>query len=254
MNTRDYLTKIHTHLRDLNTYKPLTYNPTNAIVNDTCTLIEYMHSQHIIDKATEEFLLPPKNTRTPLFYGLPKIHKPGFPLRPIASGCDGPTDHLSAYITHFIQPLASNLPSHIKDTKHFLNLIEQLPLLPPNALLVTADVMSLYTNILHEEGIEAVLHFMEEYKHLLPSNCPPPYIVHIIFDFILKHSTFKFMDTHIHQILGTSMETRMAPPYANLFMGKEEHTIILTFLHLIYFRKRFIGSSFSWAPTPNSNP
>ena len=45
MNTRDKLTKIHTHLQDRNTYKPLTYNPTSAIVNDTCTLIEYVHSQ-----------------------------------------------------------------------------------------------------------------------------------------------------------------------------------------------------------------
>ena len=64
MNTKDYLTKIHTHLQDRNTYKPLTYNPTSAIVNDTCTLIEYIHSQHIIDKATKDFLLSPKNTRT----------------------------------------------------------------------------------------------------------------------------------------------------------------------------------------------
>ena len=60
MNTKDYLTKIHTYLQDRTTYKPLTYNPTSAIVNDTCTLIEYIHSQHIIDKATKEFLLPPK--------------------------------------------------------------------------------------------------------------------------------------------------------------------------------------------------
>ena len=85
---------------------------------------------------------------------------------------------------------------------------------------------------------------MEEYKHLLPTNCPPPHIVRIILDFILKHSTFKCMDTHIHQILGTSMGTRMAPPYANLFMGKEERTIILTFLHLIYFWKCFIDDIF----------
>ena len=106
MNTKDYLTKIHTHLQDRNTYKPLTFNPTSAIVNDTCTLIEYIHSEHIIDKATKEFLLPPKNTRTLLFYGLPKIHKPGCPLRPIVSGCDGPTDHLSA--DHLISPISSS--------------------------------------------------------------------------------------------------------------------------------------------------
>ena len=52
------------------------------------------------------------------------------------------------------------------------------------------------------------------------------------------------MDTHIHQVHGTSMGTRMAPPYANLFMGKEERTIILTFLHLIYFWKHFIDDNF----------
>ena len=171
MNTRGYLTKIHTHLQDRNTYKPLTYNLTSAIINDACTLIEYIHSQHIINKATKEFLLPPKNTCAPLFYGLPKIHKPGYPILPIASGCDGPTDHLSAYVTHFIQPLASNLPSHVKDTKHFLK-----------------NTSTYY---------------------------PPPYIVCIILDFILKHSTF-IMDTHIHQILGTSMGTRMVPPYSTL--------------------------------------
>ena len=55
INTRYYFTKIDTHLQDRNTYKPLTYNPASAIVNDTCTLIEYIHSQHIIDKATKEF-------------------------------------------------------------------------------------------------------------------------------------------------------------------------------------------------------
>ena len=73
MNTRDYLNKIRTHLQDRNTYKPLTYKPTSAIVNNTCTLIEFIHYQHIIDKATKGFLLPPKNKRTPLFYGLPKF-------------------------------------------------------------------------------------------------------------------------------------------------------------------------------------
>ena len=126
-----------------------------------------MHSQHITGKATMSFLLPPKNTCLSLFYGLHKIHKPDCPLRPIVSGCDGATDHLSAYIIHFIQPLSSNLPSHIKDTKHFLNLIEKLPPLPSNSLLVTVGVTSLYTDIPHEEGIAAVIHSMEKQRHLL---------------------------------------------------------------------------------------
>ena len=69
MNTRDYLTKIHTHLKDRSTYKLLIFNQTSAIVIDTCSLIEYIHFQHIVDKAPKELLLPLKYTGTPLFYG-----------------------------------------------------------------------------------------------------------------------------------------------------------------------------------------
>ena len=133
-----------------------------------------MHSQHITETITMEFLWPSKNTCTPLFQGLPKTHKPNCPLRPIVSECDDPTDHLSSYIIHFIQPLANNLPSYIIDTKHFLNLIEKHLSFPTNAFLVTVDVTSLYTNIPHDDGIAAIIQSTEEYKHLLPTNCPPP--------------------------------------------------------------------------------
>ena len=51
-NTIDYLTKIYSHLQDHNAYKPLTYNSTSAMANDAFSLIQYMYSQHIIDKAT----------------------------------------------------------------------------------------------------------------------------------------------------------------------------------------------------------
>ena len=151
---------------------------------------------------------------------------------------------LTNYITHFIQPLINNLLSHVKGTKNFLKLFENLPPLPPNTILVTAGVTSLRTNIPHEKGIAAMIHFMQEFKHLLPTNCSPPHIFRLILDFILKYSIFKLMDTHIHQIFRTSIGTTMPgwlpSPHANLFMGREERSIILTFLHLICFWKRFI--------------
>ena len=88
------------------------------MVNDTCTLIEYIHSQHIIDKGTMEFLLPPKNTYTYLHTTLlwdTQNSQAKLPSPPYCFWVWWLTDHLSAYITHFIQPLTSNLPSHIKD-------------------------------------------------------------------------------------------------------------------------------------------
>ena len=54
-----------------------------------------------------------------------------------------------------LQPLVKKLPSYIKDSSHFLLKIEQinqLIKLPQNAILVTWDVKSVYTNILHKDG------------------------------------------------------------------------------------------------------
>ena len=49
----------------------------------------------------------------------------------------------------------------MKDTTHFINIMKNIQL-DPEDLLVTIDVSSLYTNILHNEGIAAINRMMEE--------------------------------------------------------------------------------------------
>ena len=66
------------------------------------------------------------------------------------------------------------LPSYIQDSKHFLQLLESLPPLPGNAVLVNADIASLYTNIPHEEGIESVLNCIKLHVNTLPQGAPSP--------------------------------------------------------------------------------
>ena len=140
MDTSLYISKIEDHLADLFTCKELNSGSTQTIRNDVLSTLDYLHNTHQIDDKTRHHLTPPKPVRTPLFYGLPKVHKPNIPLRPIVSACDSPTDQLWSYVTHFKQPLVEILPSYIQDRKHFLQLFELLPLLPENAILVTADI------------------------------------------------------------------------------------------------------------------
>ena len=149
--------------------------------------------------------MPPKPARTPLLYGLPKVHKPNIPLRPIVSACDSPTDQLSNYVTHFIQPLVEILPSYIRDRKHFLQLLESLLPLPENAILVTADVASLYTNIPHKEGTEFVLHYMKLHASTLPPGTLSPHKIVVLLGTILKNNNLSFMDRHFLQLVGTAM-------------------------------------------------
>lgn len=111
------------------------------------------------------------------------------------------------------------LPSYIRDSKHFLQHLESLPSLPENAVLVIADVTSLYTNIPHEEGIESVLHYMKLHPDVLPQGTPSPHRIGILLETILKNYNLSFMDKHFLQLVGIAMGTKAAPPYPNLFMG-----------------------------------
>jgi len=65
------------------------------------------------------------------------------------SANDSPTEKISALEDHFLKPLVSKIKSYVKDTTHFLNIIEEIGALPQNAILLTLDVNSLYTNIPH---------------------------------------------------------------------------------------------------------
>ena len=108
------------------------------------------------------------------------------------------------------------LPSFIQNSTDFINLIESKPY-PTDCLLVSIDVSSLYTNIPHKEGIESILHFLTNkslsYEH--PEQPNPQ----IIAELVLKNNAFEFNEEFYIQKQGTAMGTKMAPAYANLFMG-----------------------------------
>ena len=97
----------------------------------------------------------PNPPRIPEFYTLTKILKPTLVGRPIISGCDGPTERISCFVDRLIQPIAQQQESYLKDSKDFINFIENTKL-PKNTILASMDVTSLYTNIPQEEGITTV--------------------------------------------------------------------------------------------------
>ena len=64
----------------------------------------------------------------------------------------GPTEKLSAFMDYYLKPLAEATRSYIRDSKSMLSHLDDLQV-PNNILLVTIDVIVLYLNIPHEEGI-----------------------------------------------------------------------------------------------------
>jgi hypothetical protein len=75
------------------------------------------------------------------------------------------------------------------------------------------DVTSLYTYIPHEKGIEAC----RKVSKNRTNQCPSTESLIQLFEHILKYN-----GEHYLQNSGTVMETKMAPSYANIFMGRLE--------------------------------
>ena len=98
-------------------------------------------------------------------------------------------------------------------TTSVLNKLLTIGDLPANSSLVTLDVWSLYTNIRHNEGTCAWGQFLRISSHVtFPTGSD-------LIRMILAENNFSFNDNHYLQIQRTAMGTKMAPSYANLFLG-----------------------------------
>jgi hypothetical protein len=80
------------------------------------------------------------------------------------------------------------------------------------------DVTSLYTNIPHDEGIEAC---REVWNNRISQRPSIESLIQLL-EHVLKFNNFVFNGEYYLQISGTAMGTKMAPSYANIFMGRLE--------------------------------
>ena len=69
----------------------------------------------------------------------------------------------------------------------------------------------------------------------LPLGALSAYTIGVLLETILKNNNLSFMDRHFLQLVGTTMETKATPPYANLFMGRHCETIREAFIWVIPF-------------------
>ena len=209
-----YIDECNRQLSDIKFYERLDKDITANVQERVTIYVNGMHDDGFIDDKTREYLIQ-TDVKPGRFYILPKVHKPGNPGRPIVSSNSHPTERISHFVDYYLQPLVHKLPSFVKDTNDFLNKLLTISTLPANSLLVTLDVSSLYTNIPHNEGIYACDHFLTTASH---KTIPTTKLCDLI-RMILNFNNFTFNNNHYLQIHGTAMGTKMAPSYANLFLG-----------------------------------
>ena len=230
-----YVSEAERQLNDSTFYKPLDHDPTPEFAKQVSDTVSEMHDQGLISEKNMAYLIvdQPKAGR---FYLLPKIHKAGNPGRPIVSAIGHPTEKISEFVDLHLQSHVQTLPSYLQDTTDFLKKQEALGPIPSDALLVSMDVTSLYTNIPHSDGIKAC----EEAWDERDIKDPPTQTLVKLLTLVLKCNNFEFNGQHYLQVQGTAMETKMAPAYANMFMGRLEKQLLMSVTMRPFSWLRFI--------------
>ena len=166
------------------------------------------------------------------FYCTFKVHKDHQPMtapppRPIVSGSGSATENIAAFVEYHIKDISKQHQSYLQDTPDFLRYIENInkgPALENNQILVTWDVVGLYNNIPHEEGLESLKEGLEQRN---TPEIPTDYLVRLM-EIILKNNLFNFHEELWRQEIGCAMGTKPAPSYADIFMARKVDKLIIS--------------------------
>jgi hypothetical protein len=189
------------------------------------------------------------NFRLPIFYGLPKVHKNPFSLRPVVSTTNSLLAVFSTWLDYKMKELLPYVQSFTKKSISVIQDIKHLQI-PDNALLFSADAVSMYTNIDTQQALNSIQDFIRDNAENIPENFPTALFLQIL-ETVMTKNIFSFANTFWLQLTGTAMGTPAACSYATISYGQHENSQVLPkFCHSLLYNKRYIDDIFGiWLPS-----
>ena len=189
----------------------------------------------------------PKNHVLPSYTFYQRFIKNTFPIkgRPIVSANDCPTEKISAFVDTFLNPIVQKSKSYVKDTTDFLNLIKSIKIEHDYLIIGPLDVTSLYTQIPHNEGLEAISKALNKYRS--HSQNPKNESIVELMKLVLTCNNFQFNKINYLQIQGTAMGSKSAPSYSGCFMTDLEERMLEAYpLKPLIWRRYIDDIYFHW--------
>lgn len=156
-----------------------------------------------------------QDPRSPRMRGLPKMHKPGVPMRPITSGIRSAPHQLAKILARPLsKALGSLSEAHIRNSGDILERLQELNF--RNKKLASFDVKALFTNVPIDgamEAIKKVLTGMPRESLPLPKK---DFIAMV--ELCLKFDPFTFNGEEYAQREGLAMGSPLSPVAACLFL------------------------------------
>jgi len=157
-------------------------------------------------------------SRPGVLYGLPKVHKPNIPLRPIISSIGTFNYNTAKFLVPIISPLTSNQYT-IDNSTSFVKEITSLNFQQP-VTMASFDVESLFTNVPLQETTELIANNLD--NTYLDKYGLDTITFKKLLEITAHHSVFTFNDCLYAQTDGVAMGSPLGPSYANAFLCHHE--------------------------------
>ena len=243
LNREDYLEKCMDHINN-GPYQLLIKDPTIKIKAKTLKQLQVLKDNKFIDNKLYYYLKSTDSPPAPRFYGQPKIHMPGVPIRPIVSYSGSPFYNLNKYIANILKTYVKHENNNAKNSTTFSNYIRNVPI-EDDEIMVSFDVTSLYTNI----PIIDALNIIKDYVHsddqfARKSAIPQDKFLDLV-NLVLTTTWYTFSFQFYQLTYGVAIGGPASSTTAEIYMQSHESTAIYTALHPPKVWERFADDVYS---------
>ena len=232
MDRQDYINKANSLLNQ-NTYRAIPQDPTFTIKNKLISILKRIKNHTGLDSLTYKIMYP-TGCVPPKFYGLPKIHKPDTPLRPIVSSCGSVTYGVAKELAKILKPLIGKSPHHINSTQDFVEQVKHISL-APGECLSSYDVSAFFTLVPGDPDLNIIRYLLDKEHTLKERTVLAVNDIILLLEFSLKNTYFSFQDQFYEQVEGVARGSPVSPIVANLYMEYLEQKALSTALNPLGF-------------------
>lgn len=230
-----YDTACRTHIED----GPYDFIKDHISITDIQSELSRIETTALLPQIRKFIASQPCPADLPTFYGIPKIHKSPWTLRPIVPTHAWLTANIGKVVDHLLQPIMrSSFPWILESTKQLVRAISTMrDKRLPDTVFITGDVSAMYTNISQQGIIEALKKTFETFNmdETFFSRKTEKFLLEAV-TFINSHCFFQYRGLRFRQNEGIAMGSPCAPVLANIYLGWFEHENLCYLDHTLYGR------------------
>ena len=208
MEKKDYIQKAE-ELLNTTTYKKIPEDPTNKQKNKLVNILKSIKIEGGLNEDTYKKLYP-TGAVSSKFYGLPKVHKPGNPLRPIVSSTGTATYNTAKELARILRPLVGSSIHHVQNTRDFVEQIKETRL-KQGECIISYDVAALFTSVPIQPVLNIIKEKLTNDTTLHQRTSMTSDHITTLLEFCMRSTSFVFQGQYYQQMEGAAMGSPLSP-------------------------------------------